>query len=157
MKYMHFAGMDRQSTSWQRSDPEAALIEIADTAQWTVTLPDGNDAHTVTLYSDGINTRGHCTCDGYHYHHRCAHLITIRQAQLLDILTVDGALVRIPTLADEAADAVEIKVANQDVTETDAEPEAVRSDGGRLDPDEDEYEYTAGSDGETFGRPEGRL
>ena len=42
MKYMHFAAMDRQSTSWQRADPEAALIETADTAQWTVALPDGN-------------------------------------------------------------------------------------------------------------------
>ena len=75
MKYMHFAGMDRQSTSWQRADPEAALIEIADTAQWTLTLPDGNDAHTVTLFTDGTNTRGHCTCYGYHFHHRCTHLI----------------------------------------------------------------------------------
>ena len=96
MKYMHFAAMDRQSTSWQRADPEAALIETADTAQWTVALPDGNDAHTVTLFTDGINTRGHCTCDGYHYHDRCAHLITIRQAELLDVLTVDGEIVRIP-------------------------------------------------------------
>jgi hypothetical protein len=153
MKYMHFAGMDRQSTSWNRADPEVALIETADTAQWTVTLPDGNDVHTVTLFTDGINTRGHCTCDGYHFHDRCAHLITIRQAQLLDVLTVDGDLVRIPTLADEAADAVERKVATYDEIESDAEPEAVRSDGGRRDPDE----YTAGSDGETFGRPEGRL
>ena len=153
MKYMHFAGMDRQSTSWQRADPEAALIETADTAQWTVALPDGNDAHTVTLFTDGTNTRGHCTCDGYHFHDRCTHLITIRQAQLLDVLTVDGVIVRIPTLDAEAADAVERQVANQDETESDAEPEAVRSDGGRRDPDE----YTAGSDGETFGRPEGRL
>ena len=155
MKYLHFAAVDRQSTSWQRADPEAALIETADTAQWTVTLPDGNDSHTVTLYTDGINTRGHCTCDGYHFHDRCTHLITIRQAQLLDILTIDGEIVRIPTLDAEAADAVERQVANQDVIEIDAEPEAVRSDGGPLDPDEDEY--TAGSDDETFGRPEGRL
>ena len=124
MKYMHFAGMDRQSTSWQRADPEDALIEIADTAQWTLTLPDGNDAHTVTLFTDGTNTRGHCTCDGHHYHDRCAHLITIRQAQLLDMFTVDGDLVRIPTLADEAVDAVERQVANQDEIESDAEPEA---------------------------------
>ena len=157
MKYMHFAAMDRQSTSWQRADPEAALIETVDSSQWTVALPGGNDAHTVTLFSDGINTRGHCSCDGYQYHDRCAHLITIRQAQLLDILTIDGEIVRIPTLDAEAADAVERQVANQDVIEIDAEPEAVRSDGGRLDPDEDEYEYTAGSDDETFGRPEGRL
>ena len=137
MKYMHFAGMDRQSTSWQRADPEAALIETADTAQWTVALPDGNGVHTVTLFTDGINTRGHCTCDGHHYHDRCAHLITIRQAQLLDVLTVDGVGVQCWNTDDLA----------------EAEPEAVRSDGGRRDPDE----YTAGSDGETFGRPEGRL
>jgi hypothetical protein len=133
MKYMHFAGMDRQSTSWQRADPEAALIETADTAQWKVTLPDGNDVHTVTLFTDGINTRGHCCCDGYHFHDRCTHLITIRQAQLLDVLTVDGDLVRIPTLADEAVDAVERKVATYDEIEADAEPEAVRPDGGRIE------------------------
>jgi hypothetical protein len=153
MKYMHFAAMDRQSTSWQRSDPEAALIETADTAQWTVTLPDGQDAHTVTMFTDGINTRGHCCCDGYHYHDRCAHLITIRQAELLDVITVDGVIVRIPTLDAEAVDAVDRKVATYDDIESDAETEAVRSDGGRLDPDE----YTAGSDGETFGRPEAQL
>jgi len=153
MKYMHFAGMDRQSTSWQRADPEAALIEIADTAQWTLTLPDGNDAHTVTLFTDGTNTRGHCTCYGYHYHDRCAHLITIRQAQLLDVITVDGVIVRIPTLADEAVDAVKRKVATYDDIESGTETGAVRSDGARLDPDE----YTDGSEGETFGRPEAQL
>jgi len=140
MKYMHFAGMDRQSTSWQRSDPDSSLIETADTAQWKVTLPDG-DFHTVTLFTDGINTRGHCCCDGYHYHDRCAHLITIRQAQLLDMFTVDGDLVRIPTLDDEAAEAVERQVANRDEIESDAETD----------------EYTAGSDDETFGRPEAQL
>ena len=153
MKYMHFTGISRDTESWQRADPESALIETVDTAQWTVALPGGNDVHTVTLFSDGINTRGHCTCDGYHYHDRCAHLITIRQAQLLDIFTVDGEIVRIPTLDAEAVDSVERQVANEDEIEADAEPEAVRSDGGPLDPDE----YTAGSDGETFGRPEGRL
>ena len=58
MKYMHFAAMDRQSTSWQRADPVAALIETVDTAQWTVALPDGNDAHTVTLFTDALNTLG---------------------------------------------------------------------------------------------------
>ena len=150
MEYMHFAAMDRQSTSWQQADPDSSLIELADTAQWILTLPDGNDSHTVTLFNDGTNTRGHCTCDGHHYHDRCAHLITIRQAQLLDMFTVDGEIVRIPTLDAEAADAVERQVANQDETESDAEPEAVRSDGGRRDPDE----YTAGSDGENDGTSE---
>ena len=140
MKYMHFAGMDRQSTSWQRADPDSSLIETADTAQWKVTLPDG-DFHTVTLFTDGINTRGHCCCDGYRFHDRCAHLITIRQAQLLDMFTVDGDLVRIPTLDDEAAEAVERQVANRDEIESDAETD----------------EYTAGSDDETFGRPEAQL
>ena len=145
MEYMHFAGMDRQSwASWQRADPEAALIEIADTAQWKVTLPDGNDVHTVTLFADGTNTRGHCTCYGYYFHHRCTHLITIRQAELLDVITVDGVIVRIPTLDAEAADAVKRKIANQDEIGSGAETEAVRSDGGRRDPDE----YAAGSDGE---------
>jgi len=140
MKYMHFAAMDRQSTSWQRSDPDSSLIETADTAQWKVTLPDG-DFHTVTLFTDGINTRGHCCCDGYRFHDRCAHLITIRQAQLLDVITVDGDLVRIPTLDDEAAEAVERQVANRDEIVDEVETD----------------EYTAGSDDETFGRPEAQL
>ena len=56
MKYMHFAGMDRQSTSWQRADPEAALIEIADTAQWSLTLPDeytaGSDGEAEELTNE---------------------------------------------------------------------------------------------------------
>ena len=66
------------------------------------------------------------------------------------MIPVDREIVRIPTLDAEAVDAVERKVATYDEIEADAEPEAVRSD---VDPDE----YTAGSDGETFGRPEGRL
>ena len=155
MKYMHFAGMDRQSTSWQRADPEAALIETVDAAQWTVALPGGEDAHTVTLFSDGINTRGHCSCDGYKYHDRCAHLITIRQAQLLDIMTVDGDLVRIPTLEAHEVDAVERKVATDDEidAEPETEPEAVATDGGRSD----RPTHAAGHDGREFGRPEDQL
>jgi len=155
MKYMHFTAIDRESTSWQRADPEAALIETVDTAQWTVALPGGNDAHTVTLFSDGINGRGHCTCDGYQYHDRCAHLITIRQADLLDIMSVDGDLVRIPTLDAETVDAIERKVATDDPVdaETDTDAEPVRADGGRRDP----ATHAAGEDGREFGRPEDQL
>ena len=40
------------------------------------------------------------------------------------MFTVDGDLVRIPTLADEAVDAVERQVATYDEIEADAEPEA---------------------------------
>jgi hypothetical protein len=109
--------------------------------------------HRHAVHRRDQHTRSLHLCDGYHYHDRCAHLITIRQAQLLDVLTVDGDLVRIPTLADEAVEAVERLVANEDEIEAEAEPEAVRSDGGRRDPDE----YTAGSDDETFGRPEAQL
>ena len=152
MKYQHFAAMDRESTSWQRADPEAALIETVDTAQWTVALPDGEDAHTCTLFSDGINTRGHCTCDGYRYHDRCAHLITIRQAQLLDIRTVDGDLVRIPTLEAHEVEAVERKVADDVDAEPDAGPETVRADGSGHP-----HDYAAGADEHEFGRPEGQL
>ena len=153
MKYMHMTAVDRESTRWQRADPEAALIETVDTAQWTVALPDGNDAHTVTYFRDGINARGHCTCKGHRYHDICAHLITIRQADLLDILTIDGDLVRIPTLEDDAVDAVERQVADDDnEIEADSPAEPVRADGSGS-PDD----YAAGSDEHQFGRPEGQL
>ena len=57
MKYMHFAAVDRQSTTDQQpADPVAALIETSDTAQRTGAL------------TDRINTRG---CDG----------LTIRQGE----------------------------------------------------------------------------
>ena len=151
MKYMHMTAVDRESTRWQRADPEAALIETVDTAQWTVALPDGNDAHTVTYFRDGINARGHCTCKGHRYHDICAHLITIRQADVLDIRTVDGDLVRIPTLEADAVDDVERKVADDEI-EADSSPEPVRADGSGS-PDD----YAAGSDGDQFGRPEGQL
>ena len=113
MEYMHFAAMDRQSTSWQRSDPDSSLIETADTAQWKVTLPDG-DFHTVTLFTDGTNTLGHCTCYGYHFHHRCTHLITIRQAELLDVLTVER---KVATYDEIDAKAAGVKL-NPDEEET---------------------------------------
>jgi len=41
MKYMHFAAVDRQSTTDQQpADPVAALIETSDTAQRTGALTD---------------------------------------------------------------------------------------------------------------------
>jgi hypothetical protein len=64
---MHFAAVDRQSTTDQQpADPVAALIETSDTTHRPATL------------TDRINTRG---CDGRRYHDRCAHLITIRQGE----------------------------------------------------------------------------
>jgi hypothetical protein len=67
MKYLHFAAVDRQSTTDQQpADPVAALIETSDTA------------HRTGALTDRINTRG---CDGRRYHDRCAQLITIRQGE----------------------------------------------------------------------------
>jgi hypothetical protein len=49
------------------------------------------------------------------------------------MFTVDGEIVRIPTLDADAVEDTERKVANEDEIEAESEPEAVRPDGGRIE------------------------
>ncbi|WP_435358431.1 hypothetical protein [Haloarchaeobius sp. DFWS5] len=94
------AERDRNSQSWQRADPDAALIEPLNRYGWRVLLPDGDQVHHVMLALEDGEYIGRChtfvdgkltVCDGHHYGQirgdstpECAHLCTIRKADFGD-------------------------------------------------------------------------
>ena len=93
---------DDAGDPWTRADPSAALIERKSLFGWFVTLPDGDDAHTVTLARDGDDYRGWCDCDGYQYHGVCAHLCTLRKADFLgDVLDANDQRVSVVSVEEE--------------------------------------------------------
>ena len=146
MPYVDFVDeAHRQSTSWERADPDRALIEQVDTNTYRVMLPGG----AVHKCKFGLERGGHvgsCECRGWKYRDDdsspCAHLCTLRKAEFVGDNADDGEPV-------EAVDTF----AETDAAGDAAEPE-LRADGGRPD---DVDRPAAGSDGRTFGTPEGRL
>jgi DNA-directed RNA polymerase specialized sigma24 family protein len=74
------AARDADTTSWQRADPQRALIERWGRYGYLVTLPDG-DAHFCAIGRRDGELRGFCKCKGFRHHAGpCAHLCTIRKA-----------------------------------------------------------------------------
>jgi len=124
---------ERRSTSWERAAPMADDTEIRKLNRftWVVQLPDGQ-AHVCTLLRRGDYFAGWCDCRGFEYNDGpCAHLCTLRQAAYVHVKDENGDRVRIP--------------------DTDATSGRAVTDGGEV------VEHAAGSDGRTFGRPEGQL
>jgi len=124
---------DDRTTSWERAAPMADDTEIhrLNRYAWTVELPDGQP-HVAALVREDDWFSGWCDCDGFRYQDGpCAHLCTLRQGAFIHVQTDDGETVEV----DDAT------AAREPVT-----------DGGQIVED-----YAAGSDGEVFGRPEGRL
>ena len=90
------AGSDE--TSWQRAQPQAALIESTGRYGYRVTLP-GGDAHLVAVAVDDGQYVGRCDCETWQYHDGpCAHLCTVRKAAFIDAEDVQGEPVTIPRL-----------------------------------------------------------
>jgi len=125
------------STSWQRADPDAALIERCGPTTYRVMLP-GGDVHECNFATERGGHVGSCDCKGFQYRDDdaspCAHLCTLRQAEFIGDDADDGQPVEaVDTISeiDRDADALE--------------PE-LRADGGRA----------AGADQEVFGRPSQR-
>ncbi|MFC6785067.1 hypothetical protein ACFQFH_19990 [Halobaculum halobium] len=89
-------------TSWDRADGLHALIERASTYGWRVSLPDGEDAHSVALADESGAFVGWCDCEGYHWNDGpCAHLCTLRKAAFIGGETTTGERVRIASTAVE--------------------------------------------------------
>ncbi|WP_254830179.1 SWIM zinc finger family protein [Haloglomus salinum] len=71
---------DERSTSWERADPDRALIERRAWNEWALLLPDGEEAHRCRLERDHGAYVGECDCPGYEYHDGpCAHTCTLLQ------------------------------------------------------------------------------
>lgn len=134
---------ERGSTSWDRADPRHALIEETDApGGYTVTLSGGN-AHRVAYEKRDGAYRGRCDCKGWEYrddpHSPCAHLCTLRKAEVLDLHDAKGEPIQ---PADDDRD---------DQHPAADTGRAVATDGGHV------QAPPAGADGRTFGRPEGQL
>lgn len=125
------AERDDQTRSWQRGDPDEALIESLNRFGWLVTLPDG-DAHRCALAREHGAYVGWCDCNGYQYHDGpCAHLCALRKADFIHAHDLEDQRISIPETGDREA----------------------ATDGGRTIVER----KAAGADGREFGRPEGRL
>jgi len=106
-----------ESTSWERADPQAALIERTGRYGFRVTLPDG-DAHLVAVAREDGEHVGTCDCKAAEYHDEpCAHLCTVRKAAFANVEDVNG-------------DPVEISRVDLDAHEPD---ERAVADGGYVD------------------------
>lgn len=76
------AERDADTTSWERAQPDDALIERWGRYGYLVTLP-GGEAHFCAIGQrpGGGEFIGWCRCKGFSYHDGpCAHLCTIRKA-----------------------------------------------------------------------------
>jgi len=101
-----------EETSWQRADPETALIESTGRYGYRVTLPDG-DAHMVAVARENGEHVGTCDCEGWEYNDGpCAHLCTVRKAAFLDVTDARGEPVAIPRLDLDAHEGGERAVAD---------------------------------------------
>lgn len=114
---------DTPTTSFDRADPRAALIEQQGPHAWTVSLPDGEGTHSVVLVEDGDEFLGRCTCDGFEFHKgACAHLCTLRKAAVIGYPDVNGTPVRVEQVDRPDGD---------DLADQHDDTERVRADGGR--------------------------
>jgi len=88
------AGTD--ATSWDRADPQGALIESMSRYSYRVTLPDGEESHLVAVAIEDGQHVGTCDCKAFEYHEGpCAHLCTVRQAAFIGERDTRGVRVRI--------------------------------------------------------------
>jgi len=121
---VNFAPLAESSdTSWQRANPDVALIESTGRYGYRVNLPDG-DAHLCALGVENAHHVGVCDCKGWqHNDGPCAHLCTIRKAAFLEIDDVRGDTVKIPR----------IKLAKHDDDERTVQDSAHIDDAQRTD------------------------
>lgn len=131
-----------KSTSWERADPDAALLERVGTNQYLVMLP-GVEAPCSGVHECRFGTErgghvGFCDCKGFEFrddqNSLCAHLCMLRQAKFIGDRADDGELIEAVDTFDESGDAAVAEM---------IEPE-LRADGGRP---------AAGEDGREFSRP----
>lgn len=124
---------DDQTGSWRRAveDGGDAELESLNRYGWRVEFPDG-EPHLCAIGTERGARVGWCDCKGFEYSDGpCAHLCTLRQAEVV---------------APESVEEDSI-----DVPDTEADADRAMTDGGEV------VEPAAGHDGRQFGRPEGRL
>lgn len=151
MTYLDFEReRDRATTSWERANPRAAMIERSSPVDYVVTLRDG-DAHAVVYARERGAFVGWCDCRGFQYRDDdaspCAHLSTLRKAEWMAKHDPSDAAGR-----DALGEPIEARdsAALESDHGSETQPE-LRADG------RGELEHVAGSDGREFGRPASRL
>lgn len=147
MTYLDFrTEADERTTSWERADPRAALVERVDPITFRVMLQDGASSHTVNYARERGAYVGACDCKGWDYRERedspCAHLCVLRKAEFVGFRDMDGTPIR---AADSAS------VVSPGASRVDPEKRPM-TDGGKT-----VAAPPAGHDGREFGRPEERL
>ncbi|ADE03609.1 hypothetical protein [Haloferax volcanii] len=85
MQYLDFKReRDEATTSWERGDPVAALVERTGPTTYLVTLP-GGETHAVEYGKERGTRVGGCDCKGFEFRDDedspCAHLCVLRKAE----------------------------------------------------------------------------
>lgn len=123
------AKRDDDSASWERADPDAALIERIAWDTWLLTLPDSDTTYEVSLHKRHGALTGSChiresgeQCPARKWGDRdepCAHLCTLRKALVFNDEADDGTTIEVFERGD-----VEIASADHHI-------ETAMADGGR--------------------------
>jgi len=142
MTYLDFQReADERTTSWERADPRAALVEKVDEITFRVMLQDGASSHSVNYARERGAYVGQCDCKGWDYRDEedspCAHLCVLRKAEFI----------RATDTNDQPIQAVD-PAALEGGTETEPDRQPIADGGEVIEPP------AAGEDGRVFGRPE---
>lgn len=141
--YLNFrTERDNNGDSWQRANPDAALIEQTEPNMYNVLLPGGN-VHTCHYGKERGGYVGRCDCQGFEFGDDgspCAHLCTLRKAEFIDA-------------DDDAGQPIKAKSTLTEIEAGREPPAELVADGGRPNPEQ----WAAGNDGRTFGSPESQL
>ena len=114
-----------RTTSWERADPEAALVETTAWNRWRVMLPPSTTPHDVHLERENGAYVGRCDCPGFEHHDGpCAHLCTVRKADFGHYDDLSGRRIRIRSAGEERAD---------HYAEPEETDDRLRADGGETD------------------------
>lgn len=158
--YLDFqAAIDQESTSWQRADPQSAMIEQRTSTTFSVLLPDGEEAHKVTYGKERGAYVGHCDCDGYKYHDLpCAHLSTLRKAEFIRALDVHGRKIEADDMGPGSEPDPEVLADGGRPGRQEPRDGESRDGNGGIRPVPPHVDpIPAGSDAQEFGRPEDQL
>lgn len=140
------------------------MIEQRTSTTFGVLLPNGEDAHTVTYAKERGAYVGYCDCDGDKYHDLpCAHLCTLRKAEFIGAADVHGQTIEATSTGPGSEPEPELLAdggsGRRGRLPTDGESRdghgGIRPVPPHVDPTPDTW--TAGDDGQEFGRPETQL
>jgi len=126
-----FAARDEQSEPFRRARDEDVTVDVGDAVGRATVIVGEGDPHDVVLVEDDEGHVGYCDCDGFAFHEGdlagdcCTHLVALAMESVVNgglIQTLDD-VVDVQKANDEADDATEPEVVDEDPDDRDLEEE----------------------------------